>query len=113
MRQMSLLSHHAMSPSIEEIDYQPDRQPDDQPVPVFFRQGEHQQQAGQDPENWNQRNQRSAEWAIRIRIGPAHYQHGAEDDYKGEGFSDPRLFGQDPRWKKPRHSRHEDPGKNR
>src|SRR6185295_2400058 len=91
---MPLLRHHAVSSSIEEVNYQPDNQPAYESVPVLRRQGEHQQQTCQDPEDWNQWNERRPEWAVRIWISPPHYDDCAADNHECEERSDTRHFRQ-------------------
>ena len=48
--------HHAVPPAIGKVNHQADEQPDDQPIPVLRRQREHQEQAGENAQNWDQRN---------------------------------------------------------
>src|SRR5215472_6539798 len=72
---LDVCRHDAVLVAVAEVNQEADGHPDDQPVPVFRWQREHQEQARQDAEDWRNRIEGHAEGTLRIRIRLAHDQH--------------------------------------
>ena len=73
---------------LSEIDDEADCQPDNQPPPIFYRQREHQHDAGQYTQNRNKRYKRGSERALGLRICITHDQNRSADNHKSKQRSD-------------------------
>src|SRR5437870_11848542 len=99
----SMTGHHAMPPAVSKINHESDQQPDDQSIPVLSREREHQEQASENSQDWNQRNKRRAEGTVRVGICPAHDHHSAANDHEGEQRADSGHFSEYAQWYKSSH----------
>ena len=66
------LTQHTVLFSIREVNRKSNYQPDDQAVPVFAGQGQHQQQADQNAGDGDEWKQRRFERTVKFRICAAH-----------------------------------------
>src|SRR5215467_5222852 len=109
---LPLLGHDAVTASVAEINHQSKNHPNDEPVPVFYRQREHQQQAGQNTQNRSQRYKWRPKRPVRIGVRPSHHDDGAAYDNEGEQRSDAGHFGKDAERNESRHGAHKQPSQN-
>src|SRR5437867_2756833 len=107
------LGHDTMPAPITEVDRESDRQPDHQPIPVLFWQGEHQQKADRDSADWHNRPERCAERTFGVWIGFPHDQYGAANDHKREKCPDIYQIREDREWQEACESANKNSGQNR
>src|SRR6476660_9125445 len=70
----------AMAHAVEEINEEPENQPDHEANPGQDRQTEHQRDAENHAENWEPRDHRNAEWPRPRRIGPPQNNDAEADE---------------------------------
>ena len=87
--------HHAVVPAVAEVGEQADPQPHEQPQPVLRGQGEHQEQAGQDPGDGHERAQGRAKRPLRVGVHAPHDEHRGAHDHEREQGADVGEVGQD------------------
>jgi hypothetical protein len=66
--------------AVEEVDAQPDGEPGEQAPPVGGGEREHQEHAGDHPQDGDHRDHGAAEGARVVGVALAHDEHGGADD---------------------------------
>src|ERR1051326_2497542 len=90
MTLMQLLSKQALLESVEEVDYHPDCEPDEEAHDRDGGQTEHKVEAGKDPQDRYDRNPWGPESSRPVRIPHAQYQNPDTDQDKREQRPDIR-----------------------
>src|SRR5207244_12765064 len=81
-------ANFAVPHAVQEIDQQPDSQPDDKPNPGHHRQTQHQSEAQQHAEDWENRDERHAKGTTPFRIDAAQHVYANANQNKCKECSD-------------------------
>ena len=83
-----------MLPAIEKVYHKPDKEPAKKSYPVFSREGEHKNNAGENTSKRHKGNKRGLKGTVRFGMFLSHDEYSTADDNKGEKSADINQFSQ-------------------